>query len=232
MKIDWEELNKGFASSFEKKAWDGYWEQPSGPIMSTLTAVPRWAWNTGVATAKAAPAMVGAYSGAANAAANLPQAVEKGIGFLKDLPDTVGKYAPLAMGAIALMGRGGNKQNNPQPNQGNYYGGPQPIVIHNHMPGATQPMPGMLNYDKTGVGSLSKMSESNEKIAGIVSKALADAAKRRMANTAIDAAVGATPEKPSSATAEKELEIVTKYPEMAKLLEDEQNKAYLQRLVG
>jgi hypothetical protein len=72
------------------------------------------------------------------------------------------------------------------------------------------------------------MGSLNPKLADVISKALADAAKRRMANKVLDVV---TPEDKAVEEKPEELEITTKYPEMAKLLEDEHNKAYLQRLL-
>ena len=82
-----------------------------------------------------------------------------------------------------------------------------------------------------GVHSLSspKVAQILEKRSDVITKALSDAAKRRMANKVLDVVT------PEEGTEEKrspeELEVVTKYPELAKMLEDEQNKAYLNRLL-
>jgi hypothetical protein len=74
-----------------------------------------------------------------------------------------------------------------------------------------------------------KMSEFQEKKANVITKALSDAAKRRMANKVLDVV---TPEEEvQEKRSPEELEVVTKYPELAKMLEDEQNKAYLGRLL-
>ena len=136
--------------------------------------------------------------------------------------DNIGRFAPLAMGAMilpSLMGKG----------QGQQGGAGQPVVVNNYM---GQKKPNILT-PRQGVHSLSepmpKMSEFQEKKADIITKALADAAKRRMANKVIDAVT--TEEEVEEKRSPEELEVVTKYPEMAKMLEDEQNKAYLNRLL-
>jgi hypothetical protein len=87
----------------------------------------------------------------------------------------------------------------------------------------------VLNYDTTGVTDLDNMYSGTTKRAFVVDS-LARAVQGRLANSVIDELTGqpkAEEPKPSA----KELEISSKYPEMAKLLEDEQNKAYLQRLL-
>ena len=138
--------------------------------------------------------------------------------FLDKVPgwiDNIGTVAPLAIGALAMSGM----------NRGGQGGGAgQPVVVNNYM----GQKPNMLS-PQSGVHSLAdKMGSLNPKLADVISKALADAAKRRMANKVLDVV---TPEDKAVEEKPEELEITTKYPEMAKLLEDEHNKAYLQRLL-
>lgn len=240
MNIDYSELERGFSEEIQKHA--DYTGQTGAPIDTTQNTQPdkwrglkelkdgffdipekwkplanaaKWVGNKGKQTAglaedayDAAGAVGDVYSGTRTLVKALPSIV-----------DNVGKFAPLAIGAMmlpSLMGKG---------QQG---GAGQPVVVNNYM----GQKPNILT-PRQGVHSLSapmpKMSEFQEKKADIIIKALADAAKRRMANKVLDVV---TPEEEAEEKrSPEELEVVTKYPEMAKLLEDEQNKAYLNRLL-
>lgn len=236
MNIDYSELEKGFTAEMQKV---GFWEEADTGDGSGLwnktkslwnvgTTFPRMAYNFTEGMVRGAPAAAQVAYGAAQTAANAPQNVHnavKGVhSIYKSIPkviDNIGKFAPLAIGAMmlpSLMGKG----------QGQQGGAGQPIVVNNYM----GQKPNILT-PRQGVHSLSepmpKMSEFQEKKADIITKALADAAKRRMANKVLDVV---TPEEEfEERRSPEELEVVTKYPEMAKMLEDEQNKAYLNRLL-
>jgi hypothetical protein len=88
--------------------------------------------------------------------------------------------------------------------------------------------PTMLDYDQQGVNSFNKFAHF--KLADVVTEALANAAKRRMANVVIDQMIPPPEQDKHKQTAE--LDITSKYPEMEKLLADQQNKAYLRRLLS
>lgn len=224
MNIDYSELERGFAEELQKHAaWNGFmnplntgdgtgtWNKfKSG--FNTFTAPLRGSFNLGSGALQAAHKGLGVL-------ADGPGTVT---GFMNKLPgiiDNVGKVAPLAIGAMmlpSLMGKG----------QGQQAGGGQPVVVNNYM----GQKPNMLTPQQ-GVHSLSspKVAQILEKRSDVITKALADAAKRRMANKVLDVV---TPEEEVEENrSPEELEVVTKYPEMAKLLEDEQNKAYLNRLL-
>ena len=240
MNIDYSELERGFAEEMQKAGgWDGYWKpfntQGDSKVLNTIkggynlaTLYPRIVFNAGSAAIQALPALakgtVAAGEMAASAPQNITNAAKGAYSIYKGIPkvmDNIGKFAPLAMGAMmlpSLMGKG----------QGQQGGAGQPIVVNNYM----GQKPNMLTPQQ-GVHSLSnpmpKMSEFQEKKADVITKALADAAKRRMANKVLDVV---TPDEEEQAEqSPEELEVVTKYPEMAKMLEDEQNKAYLSRLL-
>jgi hypothetical protein len=71
------------------------------------------------------------------------------------------------------------------------------------------------------------------KHAGLVSTALGNVVKNRMANQAVDSLLHTTPkEERLSQPPQEEIEIAVKNPEVLKLLENEQNKAYLNRLLS
>jgi hypothetical protein len=84
-------------------------------------------------------------------------------------------------------------------------------------------------FNRVGdVNSLSDAKLGSLKEAG-VADAVSKAIQTRAINKVLDKAEeeGKTESRPS----EKEVEITSKYPEMQKMLEDKQNKAYLERLL-
>ena len=238
MNLDYSELERGFAEEMQKAGgWDGFWKpfntQGDSKVLNTIkggynlaTLGPRAVFNAGSAAIQALPTLakgtVAAGEMAASAPQNITNAAKGAYSIYKGIPkvmDNIGKFAPLAMGAMmlpSLMGKG----------QGQQGGGGQPVVVNNYM----GQKPNMLTPQQ-GVHSLSspKVAQILEKRSDVITKALSDAAKRRMANKVLDVVT------PEQETEEKrspeELEVVTKYPELAKMLEDEQNKAYLGRLL-
>jgi hypothetical protein len=155
------------------------------------------------------------------------QGWDKGNEFFKNQLGEYGQYAMPALGiGAALMGANalfGKRKKRPFGQ-----GGPGNININI---GGQSRLPGLLDYHGN-VGSLSSPSTlkyGSVKKAAVID-AIGNATKTRLANKLIDKVmVGKQQE--AAQSKEKELEIVSKYPEMAKLLEDEQNKAYLQKLM-
>lgn len=138
--------------------------------------------------------------------------------------DNIGKFAPLAMGAMilpSLMNR--NQQ------QG---AAGQPVVVNNYLGGQKPSMISPMQGVNSLTNPLPKMGEFLQKKADIISEALATAAKRRMANKVLDVVSpeNIEPDEKESRNPE-ELEVITKYPQIAKMLQDEENKAYLNRLL-
>jgi hypothetical protein len=172
--------------------------------------------------------------------------------FAKDPFGTIGGYGkqlfndhPLLVGGGGLLlsglalnslfGKKKERQFSPQ-------GGGQNINI-NLGGGAA---PGMFGYHRAGVSSLgaptgltsnygmdNKFGMDMVKHAGFVSNALGNVVKNRMANQAVDSLLQSKPneQKPEQPTQE-EIQIAVKNPEVLKLLENEQNKAYLNRLLS
>jgi hypothetical protein len=120
--------------------------------------------------------------------------------------------APLGLAAMMGGGMGGGQQGQ---TTNNYYGnqGSKPSIF---------------NQSKSGVGSL---SSPTIKSGGIVDT-VAVAVRNRAINNLIDKSVSSEESDTNAPeVAKKEVEITSKYPEMTKLLEDDQNKAYLQKLL-
>ena len=237
MNIDWSELNNGISeelhdSSIEKKAFlpvlAGAAALAAGA--PTVAAIGKKFFPKAHASASQNPYNPYSYAELARkgivGTAAVGKEVVKAPGrinyMLDSIPgviDSIGKFAPLAIGGMmlpSLMNKGQQSG-----------GGGQPVVVNNYM----GQKPNMLT-PRAGVNSLSdplpKTAENMNKKADVVLKALTDAAKRRMANRVIDSVSHASVDKEEK---QKELEIVTKYPEMAKLLEDQENREYLNRLL-
>ena len=121
-------------------------------------------------------------------------------------------------------------------------------VSQTHQPGGLRPMINInlakpktvFDMSQGEVGSLSnpnmgasfvdsfKKSAEATKVADMVTEALARAAQMRLANKVIDS-VAANPEVHPEES--KKIEIVSKYPEMAEMLNKQENKAYLEKLL-
>lgn len=205
MKIDWDELNKGIASEIEKNA--GLWNAIKHPVRTVQNFVGN----------------------------NMP-----GFSQINDLKksfdgamDTVKQIAPIA--GIGLATAMMNK-NQGQQNKGN-------VVANN----GNAPK-SLLSYDKQGVhgwndavvGPQSQaLQAAGVKTAGVGFEPVVWAARNRIANGVLNAVTKTNPlamELPQGAESEqarkeRELELTTKYPEIAKLLENDQNKAYLRSLL-
>ena len=99
----------------------------------------------------------------------------------------------------------------------------------------TQKPPGILDLPSNQMGGFGdpNLGQSFAKTADIVTHALTRAVQNRLANKAIDSVLspGDIPQAAMPTSEDKKLEIVSKYPEMAKLLEKEENKAYLEKLL-
>jgi hypothetical protein len=121
-------------------------------------------------------------------------------------------------------------------------------VSQPHQPGSMNPMINInlakprtvFDMSQGEVGSLAspnmgtsfadsfKKSAESTKSADMVTEALARAAQMRLANKVIDS-VATNPEvRPEES---KKIEIVSKYPEMAEMLNKQENKAYLEKLL-
>jgi hypothetical protein len=95
----------------------------------------------------------------------------------------------------------------------------------------TQKPPGMLDLPANQMGSLSSpnLGQSFAKSANL---SLAKVIQARLVNQAIDNVSSSTvPQETANPAEAKKIELVSKYPEMAKLLEKEENKAYLEKLL-
>lgn len=143
---------------------------------------------------------------------SLPGQVQSGLDNLGNIASSIAPLGLAAMMGGGMMGGGT---------------GPQGQTINNYY-GSQGSKPTIFNQSKASVGSLSSPSI---KTSGLVDT-VAGVVRNRAINNLIDKSVASedqaegTPE-----AAEKEVEITSKYPEMSKLLEDEQNKAYLQKLL-
>jgi hypothetical protein len=144
--------------------------------------------------------------------------------------------APLGIAAIMgggmLGGGGGNSGGGGTNITNNYYGGGgggKPSMLNR--------APGVHSMNSPVVANAGPSSSTPKtgsfKLAKLLLDPLLAASERRVANDVLNKL--APPEQPKPAQApssEAEVELVSKHPEIAKLLEDEQNKAYLEKLIS
>jgi len=222
MNIDWNQTIQGYNNELEKS---GDLQANSTPKTGPMGEI----WNAGANLMGTGAKLVG------QGVDKVKSTVQKPINYVKDevadaynnsLPgqaqaglDNLGNIAssiaPLGLAAMMSGGMGGGGGGQQGQTVNNYYGnqGSRPTIF---------------NQSKASVGSLSSPSI---KTSGLVDT-VAGVVRNRAINNLIDKSVASedqaegTPE-----AAEKEVEITSKYPEMSKLLEDEQNKAYLQKLL-
>ena len=208
MKLDWEELSKGVAESFEKNAG-------AEKIIPLLTG--------GRKIIK--PLLIGGgLTAAGGVATNL---LSEGVNYAQQGMES---FAP-AMGHFlpSMLNRLGGASQTYQP------GGLRPMInvnlakpktVFDISPGEVGSLASP-NMGASFVVSFKKSAEST-KSADMVTEALARAAQMRLANKVIDS-VAANPEVHPEES--KKIEIVSKYPEMAEMLNKQENKAYLEKLL-
>lgn len=153
--------------------------------------------------------------------ANAGRQAVKGLGNMAtSAMNTVGKYAPAAMAGMAALSGGGNKT--PQQMGYNPYRGPRPQNI--------------LNTTTMDPHSLAAPQMFAEKLAAYFQKkagigdAIANAASRKMLDSVFDTAAQSV-DRVAQQAKEKEVELTSKYPEIENMLKDQQNKAYLEKLL-
>ena len=159
---------------------------------------------------------------AANAARHIAPTVSNMIANKKQtgIMDTVGKYAPLAMAGMATLGGGGNRP--PQQMGYNPYA-PRPRSILD----TTQMDPHSLGAPQMFA---EKLAAHLQKKSGIVD-AFAGAAGRKAVDSVLSAAATPAVDQAAQHAKEKEVELTSKYPEIEHMLKNEQNKAYLEKLL-
>ena len=214
MKIDWDELQKGISSEAEKQA----------ALPSWVKDLPGKIW-TGVKNLVGKnPGKIGAGvatgAGGAYIAPKITSAINTGLSNAGDMLN----YLPL----LNSLGGGGAQKpsaaprpagNMILPSNGNVSSLLAPRMQYN--PG--QPMVVQASLDS--------------KFAGVMDD-ITDVAKKRMVNHVVNEITQTNPlgmsmqaNKPVEDRKEKEIELTSKYPEIAEILKNEQNKAYLERLL-
>lgn len=203
MNIDWNELTQGFQQEMEKSAVS------LADVGTGLKKLMPWA-------AGAAATGVGVKG------TGMAQNALQGVGSFVDSAKT---WAPMGLAALFGMGgAGGAKQ--------------QGRVVNNYLPSKLRPS--YLTPDPGTVSSISspRAYASSVKQADDIFDSLGDALKRRIANSVVNEVTQTNPlgmriddNTESSHTHPSVVELTSKYPEMQKLLKDEKNKAYLQKLL-
>lgn len=244
MKIDWNSVREGYTETLEKAAVAYSPPAPPTPPAPPSTEPtpttaptsnpmvpppsnpkPSFLSNLGDAISSPFKAIGGAYDWAADKLDPLKPLRHA----MSDAGDFAKSVAPIGMAAVAgggLLGgggRGGGGTTN------NYYG-------------SAGSKGDLLNYNKAGV---STMGAPRVKVGGFILDPLVAAAERRAANSVLNGITKTTPfgEYDSEATpappqpqkhkgGTEQLQLISKYPELAKLLEDEKNKEYLAQLTS
>jgi hypothetical protein len=217
MNLDWNELTQGLKGELEKQAG------PMQTLQDTASNVWRDVGKPAINFLKN-NTNIGNIGTLAGAAANAPFAAAKGISHAyQDMKEGISQMAPIGLAAIVGGGMMGG---------GNNGGGGSSVVTNNHYGGqGASNKPSMLNYNKAGVTSMGAPKVGSLKLANVLIDPLMAAVERRMSNAIVNKL--APPEaQPPEARSQEEVELISQHPEIAKLLEDEQNKAYLKKLIS
>lgn len=208
MNIDWKELEQGFTQELAKTSGlrDGFNKIKN--ITPKLKPIVK-------------PAIaVGAGTGLVNAAGD----AMSGIG---NMVDSAKSLLPMGLMGLAAMSGGGK-------GAGASGGGTHTYYPSQHSPSYLTPDPGTVS----GFSNPRKYS-SPFKQADVIFDSLGEAVKRRVANSILNEVTSTNPlgmDLPGAAAntdkvKPEELEITSRYPEMQAMLQDEKNKAYLQKLL-
>jgi hypothetical protein len=180
------------------------------------------------AALNAGAGVAGMFPGAGTAAmwgldaANMGRQAVSGLGNMATgAMNTIGKYAPVAMAGLAALSGGGNR-NQPQMGYNPYMRPRQQSILNTttmdpHSLGAPQMF-------------AEKLAAYLQKKAGI-GDALTNAASRKVLDSVFDAATPNPVDRVAQQAKEKEVELTSKYPEIEDMLKDQQNKAYLEKLL-
>jgi hypothetical protein len=237
MKIDWTALREGYEETLEKTAvaysppaapsspappaGGGGAKPMNPPARNPKPGFGTTFWETATSPFKAVADGVSNFVGKFNPVTPITHAIS-------DAGDALKSVAPLGLAAVAgggLLGGGSSGGGGAGNNYGSGGGSRGDI----------------LNYNKAGV---STMNAPKVKVGGFLLDPLMAAAERRAANSVLNEVTKTNPFGESEASADahtqphmheksdKEIQLVSKYPELAKLLEDEKNKAYLAQLTS
>lgn len=223
MNIDWTSLSAGFDEGLQKSAARRF--NPAArptvlPVRKNPTPTP-----TAAPSKTNIPLTVLGTGTAAVGAGGLAKLYNTGNKAFSDIGDMMesGKSL-LPLGLSALMS-GKNRNAIPQGNQmdllQSVLGGKKNILNYDTMD------PRSLTSPSLGYG-VPKVAEKKADISDLMAKAVQQRAINSIIDNTLLSGPKKTPEQPKS---EKELELVAKHPEMNELLKDEQNKAYLEKLL-
>lgn len=223
MKLDWTNFEKGYLEELEKSAAmpvrrpaavkpvPTHTRSPAPVAQPTQTTPPpKNIFGKVLGGAGVLGAGTGVYKGYTGA----KEVYDKAENALSDL----GGLLPL--GLTALLGGGKGRAQGAAsvaPNLAELFGQKKNILNYDTMDPRSLTAPAM------GYGA-PKVAED---ITGLVAKSL----QQRAVNSVIDRVLHKDESPASKPTQEHELELVSQHPQMKKLLEDEKNKAYLEKLL-
>jgi hypothetical protein len=175
----------------------------------------------------------GSVKGLMHALRDIPQAGKNfftsaagALGAGEGVQNLVGKYALPALSIAALTALASGKKKKTQPAAS---AGAPVINIHNNSGDRRS----RLLSDNPDVGSLSsyKYASFLSKKADMITDTLVNVAKNRVANKMLDKMVTKENKDDSEKSKNKEVELVSKNPKIKKLLDNEENKQYLEKLI-
>lgn len=227
MKLDWNNFELGYLEELEKNAAfraprKSAVRPPVAPARKVTPATPAAGANTPTKGTGIIPKAVGATTaagGLVGAGTLFHKAYQGGQELYNQAGNILGGLLPL--GLTAMMAGGG---------KGRAPGASPTNASLAELLGQKR---NILNYDAMDPRSLTAPSAGYgapkvaEDITGLVAKSL----QQRAVNTVIDRVLHKEESPAAKPTEEHELELVSKHPQMKKLLEDEKNKAYLEKLL-
>jgi hypothetical protein len=236
MNIDWKSLEEGVDSELQKSA--------ASPANRVVTTVKRWLPKRKpspppVAAPSTGTTSTGTTSGvrkAVNTGAGLTAAGGAGLAInsaydkASNAVDGIGSFLEgakglLPLGLTALLGGGGGAK-------GSAYG----QGANNSLASMLGRKPNILDYNTSDVHTLSnpsigynmpKIGEKRADITDLVAKAV----QQRAINSVLDKVTTPTQETTEN-NEHKKVELTSEHPEIADLLKDKHNKAYLEKLLN
>jgi hypothetical protein len=166
-----------------------------------------------------------AYNNVYNVGSGLGKGLAQMLGIGPAGQELAGKYAlpALSIAAVAALGANSRKKRQQQQNS--------PIIINMGNDRKNR----LLDLDPSSVQSLSsyKYASYLQKKADIITSTLMNAAKNRVANKVLDKIVSTETKKEKNPSKDKkEVELTSSNPEVKALLENEDNKKYLEKLIS
>jgi hypothetical protein len=225
MNIDWTSLSAGFDEGLQKSAARRF--NPAArptvlPVRKKPVPTPAPTAAPGKPNIPLRALGVGTGVVGTGGLVKLYNKGDKAFSDIGDMMESGKSLLPLGLSAL-MSGKNRNAipQGNPMDLLQSVLGGKKNILNYDTMD------PRSLTSPSLGYG-VPKVAEKKADISDLMAKAV----QQRAINSIIDNTLLSGPKAaPEQSKSEKELELVAKHPEMNELLKDEQNKAYLEKLL-